>query len=143
MKIVLDSNVAVALVIELPYSEVSLQKMHFWQTEDTQIVVPSLWVYEIASVLRKIEALGHLSSGESKKALQALFALGFEIIPPDESLIYSAYNWAKRLGQTVAYDAAFLALAEQEGVPFWTADRRFVRATQKAGLDWVHHIEET
>ncbi len=143
MKIVLDSNVAVALVIELPYSEASLRKMHFWQTEDTEVIVPSLWIYEVASVLRKMEVVGHLSSEDSRRALESLFALGFEIRSPDESLIYSAYDWSKRLGQTVAYDAVFLALAEQEGIPFWTADRRFVRVTQRAGLDWIRHIEET
>ena len=143
MKIVLDSNVAVALVIELPYSEASLQKMQSWQTEDVQMVVPSLWAYEVASVLRKMEVVGPLSSEESRRALETLFALGFEIRPPNESLICSAYDWAGRLEQTVVYDAAFLALAEQEGAPFWTADRRFVRAAHRIGLDWVHHIEET
>lgn len=40
----------------------------------------------------------------------------------------------------MAYDAAFLAIAEAEGAEFWTADRKLAVAAKGLGLDWVHYL---
>jgi len=47
---------------------------------------------------------------------------------------------ARKYGLKASYDAYYLALAEQLGAEFWTADRRLSRAVQ-SHLDWVHLIE--
>ena len=54
----------------------------------------------------------------------------------------AAYAWAERLGQSRAYDAQYLAVAEQEGLELWTADRRLVRNAEQAGVRWVRRIGE-
>lgn len=63
-------------------------------------------------------------------------------VPPTPVLHQQVLVWAMRLNQTVAYDAAFLALAESEGAEFWTADRRLVDAARNLGLGWVHSLNE-
>ena len=55
----------------------------------------------------------------------------------------SALRWAARLNQARAYDAFHLALAEELGAEFWTADRRLANAAQRAGATWAHWIGET
>jgi predicted nucleic acid-binding protein len=42
------------------------------------------------------------------------------------------------LGQSKAYDGAYLAVAETLRAEFWTADRALV---QRVGVDWVRGLE--
>ena len=46
-------------------------------------------------------------------------------------------EWTSRLNQTVAYDAAYLALAEFLNSEFWTADNKLFKVADKEGLTWV------
>ena len=55
--------------------------------------------------------------------------LGVQLVPPTLELDRMALRWADRLGQTVAYDAHYLALAETLGCDFRTVDRRLADAT--------------
>jgi predicted nucleic acid-binding protein len=52
-----------------------------------------------------------------------------------------ALDLAERFSLPVAYDTHYLALAEQLGAEFWTADRKLVRAVQSA-LPWVRPVGE-
>ena len=70
MKVVPDSNLIVALVISLPYSQAASDKMRQWQQEKTDILVPFLWSYEIVSTLRKAVAIGNISSEDAAANLQ-------------------------------------------------------------------------
>ena len=78
---------------------------------------------------------------EADTRLEALTHLGVQLVPPTLELNYLALRWAERLGQTVAYDAHYLALAEVLGCDFWTADRRLAKAA-RAEVPWVHGIDE-
>jgi predicted nucleic acid-binding protein len=77
----------------------------------------------------------------SRKAAQ-----GFEDLPdnfsPSTGRNRTALDWAERAGQAKAYDAQYLALAEEMRAEFWTADERLVRDVQQAGADWAHWIGE-
>ncbi len=57
------------------------------------------------------------------------------------SLHARALSWAARLGHTKAYDAQYLAPAEEMRCPLLTADLRLVRAAQALGADWVVGLE--
>ncbi len=142
MAVVVDANLTVALVVELPYSGACLRKVQEWHAADVELLAPSLWQYEIASTLRKLTAAGHMEAGEGSASLSDLCALGVAMFEPTPALSLSALEWAGRLGRRVAYDGAYLALAEQEQVEFWTADRRLATAAQAAGADWVRNVDE-
>ena len=62
------------------------------------------------------------------------------VLSLDKPLYHAALDWADKLRQSKAYDAAYLALAESLNAEFWTADQRLVNATRALNIDWVKWI---
>jgi predicted nucleic acid-binding protein len=140
--IVIDSNLAVWEVVPvLAQADVS---SHFvaWGQAATRLCAPTLWIAESVSAVRSAVYTRLISPQEGELAIDDLFALEVEILPMDIRLSHSALQWAERLGQRRAYDATYLALAEDLGTDFWTAERRLVNSAQQAGLPWVRWIGE-
>lgn len=54
----------------------------------------------------------------------------------------AALDWATRMGQPAAHDAAYLALAANLQAEPWIANRRLAQTARAAGADRIHHIEE-
>ena len=74
------------------------------------------------------------SETEGKIALQQALALPIEMIAPNERLTTVAFNWTMKLNRANAYDCFYLALADEQNSPLWTADHKLVNAVN---LDWV------
>ncbi len=135
---VIDANLAIALVIPLPYS---VQAVSLWESQMmADIYVPALWEYEIVSALRKIVAMGQLETIEAEHALDRLLMLAVHRIAPEVSLHKEALKWAERLGQANAYDAQDLAVAARLGAPLYTADQQLARKAHALGVDWVRWV---
>lgn len=142
MIVVPDSNIFIAQIIPLDYSEVAEYQLNKWLDAATELVVPSLWSYEIVSALRKAMTVGLLTQTRAEQGLEVIFSFQIREVPPSNKLHQSALRWALQLQQTVAYDAAFLALADSLGGDFWTADQRLFNACQKLQLEWVHSLQK-
>jgi predicted nucleic acid-binding protein len=142
MRIVLDANVVAALIIPLPYSDQAMHRMMNWQESETKLIAPMLLEYEMVTVLRKAVVAEMITADEAADAIVSLLDLNIETVAPTQSLHDSALRWAEQLNQTVAYDAQYLALAEQLGVGFWTADHRLMNGARQVGATWVHWIGE-
>jgi len=69
-------------------------------------------------------------------------SLALDRHPADKELLLAALRWAERLGQSKAYDAQYVALAEQMGAELWSADQRLVNALQAQEVSWAHWIGE-
>jgi predicted nucleic acid-binding protein len=137
VKIVLDSNILAAQVLTLDYSDLATQKLREWIEHDAELFIPSLGLYEVASLLRKAMAIQNLSLQQVNQALQNILALDIQTIEPTPELLRKSLDWAERIQQTVAYDSAFLAVAESIQAELWTADKRLAKATQSLDLNWV------
>ncbi len=87
--------------------------------------------------------MGVLTHERAISAPESVFSLGIQELTSTPELHRAALAWANRLGQTVAYDAYYIAAAESVAASFWTADRGLYDAARAAGDDWVHWIEET
>ena len=87
------------------------------------VSVPSLLVYELANVLRYKK---DLAPGQVQDAVQSLFDIGLEVVPPLSSVARRAVEIACTC-ETTVYDAAFAALAESLNATFVTADERLAR----------------
>jgi predicted nucleic acid-binding protein len=140
--IVIDANIALALILPLPYSRLVARQMGPWSDLGARIVVPLLWEYEIVSGLRRAISMGMLSQDEALDALETLLSLDLEVAAPTLESHRRALDWSARLGQRKAYDSQYLATAELAGAELWTADQRLANAALAAGASWVRSVWE-
>jgi predicted nucleic acid-binding protein len=138
--VVIDANVGLSYVIPLPYSSLATQLMQDWRRAQARIVVPTLWLFEVLSGLRKSIAMGMLSDIRASQAMKQLRAMTLEEMPITWETSELILDWAKRLDQVVAYDAVYLATAEQMSADLWTAEKRLFQAAQKVGATWVNWL---
>ena len=140
MTAVIDANILAAIVLPLPYSEQATQKIVAWKRAGAELLAPVLLEYEIVAILRKAVVAQWLTTDLAVEAMGRILSLNIQCLTPTAHLHERALRWADRLGHSKAYDPQYLALAEQEGIAFWTADRRLANGAQQAGAQWVHWI---
>ena len=138
---VVDANIAINTAVDLTDSLKA-----FWEMVDREQITPCaprLWVSETTSALRFLVSQKELSADEAEEALRAIHGLRVEIINEDEALSLRALELAGKLGQSKAYDAFYLALAEKLATEFWTSDERLLNRCRKdLKLSWVHWLGE-
>jgi predicted nucleic acid-binding protein len=138
---VVDANLAVNTALN--FSE-SLGR--FWECINQEQVTPCaprLWMSETTSAVRAYLAGKQITANEAEQALRTIHALRVEIINEDETLSLRVLELAELLGQSKAYDAFYLAIAEKMEAEFWTADQRlYNRCREDLKLNWVHWVNE-
>lgn len=142
MSVVIDANLIAAVALPLPYSERAAKRMATWKQTGIELLAPVLLEYEVVAILRKAVVAGWLTTDLAVDATKRILALDIRCVRPTPGLHENALRWADRLGHAKAYDAHYLALAEQESTELWTADQRLVNGAQRAGAHWVHWIGE-
>lgn len=97
-----------------------------------QLKAPAFIVYEVTNAVWQAERRRRISPAQSDEILQAASGLDIQLHPSHwgESL-----PMARRFDRS-AYDAAYLALAEQLGEKMMTADKRLYNAVHSK-LRWV------
>ncbi|MHB0874854.1 MAG: type II toxin-antitoxin system VapC family toxin [Anaerolineae bacterium] len=106
-------------------------------TGRVQLIAPTLLPYEYTNAFLKALRQRRLTPDLVERILAQLAALGIGTVVVDPAL---ALRYALQFGRS-AYDAAYLALAEEEGVPLITADERLYNAVKEA-LPWVVWLPE-
>jgi predicted nucleic acid-binding protein len=142
MSAVIDANLIAAVVLPLPYSDQATERIMAWKQAGLELLAPVLLEYEVAAILRKAVVAQWLTTDLAVEAIGRILALNVRSLRPTAQLHERALRWADRLGHSKAYDAHYLALAEQEGIELWTADQRLANGAQQAGAHWVHWIGE-
>ena len=103
------------------------------------MVAPTLLMYEITSVLYRMQRLAVLNAAAAAAALRAAAALPVRMLH-DAAMHREAFDVALRFGLGAAYDAHYLAVAEREGTALWTADARLVRGIGERGAHLVRLV---
>jgi predicted nucleic acid-binding protein len=138
---VVDANITIQTAIDITES---LEK--FWERVDKEQITPCaprLWLSEVTSAIRFLVSQKEVTPDDAEDALRTIHGLRIEIINEDEELSLRALELAGKLGQSKAYDAFYLSLAEKLVVDFWTMDERLVNRCRKdLKLNWVHWIGE-
>jgi predicted nucleic acid-binding protein len=139
---VIDANVAVWTVLPAIAQIDVFERVTHWQASGEPLWAPTLWTAEAVSAIRRAIYARIIGTERGLQAIDDLFALEVELLPMEIHRCQSALEWAGRLNQARAYDGFYLALAEELGAEFWTADRRLANAAEQAGVTWAHWIGE-
>ena len=138
--VVADSGIFLAAVLDENHSERADALISFWIAEDIRIAVPVLFRYETIAVLRKNVFRGLISTEEALTAQTSLLSLTRTVdFIIDDNLLKRSYELATQLNRPTAYDSQYLAVAEQLGCEFWTADQKLFNAVTGT-LSWVKWI---
>lgn len=137
---IIDASVFIKAHIMNPDQEQCLLLLN--KLKKSKLLVPSLWFYEITSVLAKLVHFEQISLQESKDTLQLALTLDVEIVEPDRTQCQLALEWAIRLNRAAAYDCFYLAIADSLDIPFCTADKRLNKAVKNLDLSWLRWIGE-
>ena len=143
MRVVVDANVVLALALPLPYSPQSATLVGRLRETGCEVFAPALLEYEMVSALRRAVSVGKMDQATADATLERLLQLGVVLISPACSLDSLALLWSGRLGHSKAYDAQYLALAEQMHCHLWTADLRLAAAARQLGAGWVRLVGDS
>jgi len=119
--IVLDASAAVEWLLQ---TSAGLQIERRIYSRSESLHSPHLLDVEVAHVLRRFVSAGRISSIRGDEALRDLLALRITRYPHDVLL---TRIWQHRHNLS-AYDAAYVALAENLGAPLLTRDTRLSAA---------------
>ena len=119
--IVLDASAVVELLLNTPRATRLVARL---AGPLETLHAPHLLDLEVASVLRRYEARGLLSSSDATRTLADLISLDITRYPHD-AVLSRVWELRKNLSM---YDAAYVALAEQLAAPLATYDARLAAA---------------
>jgi predicted nucleic acid-binding protein len=133
-----DASLALKLVLNEPDSALARALWEDWKAVQATVIAPTLWGYEVTSVIRNRVHRGQLPLDIEGEVFAAVQQLPVQLMEPT-GLHQRAWELARHFNRPAAYDAHYLALAEMAGCPFWTADERLFNVVRDE-LDWVHWL---
>lgn len=139
--VVIDANIAVGLLVECPWSALAEKAMIAWKRQNVSLNAPAIWYGEVISALRKAVYLNKMDQEDALRLISVMDQWGVRVNLPDADMRCNALLWAERLGQMVAYDAQYLALAERLKADFYTADKKLFHRCQQIGASFVKMLE--
>jgi predicted nucleic acid-binding protein len=128
--VVVDASLLIKLWVPEEQSQDALRLRREWADSGVDRFAPSLVDYEIVSALNRKFVSGALSADQVDLALELAFQDPIQIIDSND-LHRDALRLARRLGLRSAYDAHYLALADDLDCEFWTADERLYNAVRE------------
>ncbi len=133
--VVIDAGIVLATVLTEPFRPQARALLGNFAAQGVQIVVPTLFWYEIIAVLRKNVYRGTLEASDAEGYRDILLKQPVQTVI-DEALLRRAFALATQFNRPTAYDAQYLAVAERLGCEFWTADEKLFNVVHPA-LVWV------
>ena len=128
--VVLDASLVSAWCFSDEHTDYTRAVLHAVSSSLVDAVAPTLFAYEIRNSVLMALRRGRISKTDAEQFLISLDEMGVRLI---EAPSYDAlFSLAVAHGLTV-YDAAYLGVAMQEGLPLASLDGALVRAAQNAG----------
>ena len=83
-----------------------------------------------------------MTEEDARQSVAGFALLPVQVVLPEVKLLQASLDWAGKLGQIVAYDAQYVALAKHLDAEFWTADNNLFKALEKLKTPFVHWVGE-
>lgn len=138
MVVVLDASVLVVVASGDPRKPKAQAALQGWIETDERLHAPALLPFEVANGLTRLIAAGAFPVERLTEAWRTVLGLPITYHPMERDG-ERAVAIALRLQRRSAYDAAYLALAEQLEAELWTFDGTLARNAQSVGFS-VHLI---
>ena len=97
-------------------------------------MVPVIWPAEMANIFLVAECRGRMTEAQTVRSLELLNDLPIRVAGPDSITWIGAIISLARARALSAYDASYLQLAIQQGLPLATQDERLRTAARDAGV---------
>ncbi len=126
---VVDASVAAAWILEEAFSPAAMAQLGTGEA----LIAPELLVTEVGNALWKAWRRGEASADQltgSEVVLDGAVTAWHPLL----SLMPHALALARRLNHPI-YDCVYLALAQRDGLPLATADRRLARLAEAEGIE--------
>lgn len=132
MTVVLDSNIAVALALDTERAPAIEERLRSWEEAKEALHAPSLFRFEVANALTRSIAADKIDSADAKVAWQRIVAIEISL----HGLVDgpAVITVARKLKRESAYDAAYIALAQELGAELWTLDGPLYRNAASTDL---------
>ncbi len=114
---------------ELPaedYTPQAMELLQDWEAGAVTLRCPDLLPSEIGSTFLRAVRRNRITEQEATASIQNLLNVDYEL-QSSSPLVHRAFEIALQLNQRI-YDCFYVALAEREGVDFWTGDERLHNA---------------
>lgn len=125
MTVVLDSNVAVALALDAERAPAIEERLRTWEEAGEALHAPSLFRFEVANALTRNVVAGKIDSSDAKVAWQRIAAMEISLHGLTDGPTVIAI--ARKLKRESAYDASYVALAQDLDAELWTLDGPLAR----------------
>ena len=136
-RFVLDASVVLAWCFPDENSAVAVHVAALFKKGDTG-VVPSFWPHEVLNALLVGERRNRISIELVRSFLADLAALPIVLEQFPAKIVFDRIQRLSREHVLTAYDAAYLDLALDSGLPLATLDEDLVRACWKAHVRLAH-----
>ncbi|NES22921.1 MAG: type II toxin-antitoxin system VapC family toxin [Symploca sp. SIO3E6] len=134
-----DANFVVKLVNSPSEASPYLTLWDQWEHNQTQIIAPTLLCYEVTNVFHRLKRAGQLLDTEAQQCLNNALNLPIHFYS-DRQLHQQAFEIAQRFNLSAAYDAHYLALAQQFNAILYTGDKRLFN-TVHSTLPLIYLVE--
>ena len=130
---VIDAGIALSWVLpDETTAQPAAEVLAAFRAGEVRLLAPSRWEYEVGNVLRLAVTRGRIGEIDGAEALRSLLELGVDLAP---FAPLAEPAWELSLAhQLTIYDAAYLALAQENACPLYTLDRQLIAAAEKIGL---------
>lgn len=135
--VVIDANVAAALLLDLAYSARARDAVDGVE----RLIAPDIVVHEFTNALWKLVTGGRITEGFAHQALVGLDGLVGDFVA-GRAIAHDALRIAIEFTHPV-YDCFYLALARERDAILLTADRRLVARVARSELAKRLHLIET
>jgi len=137
-RVVLDASVVLKWYLaDEALGEKALGLLHKYVSQKLDILAPSLLEYEVVNGLVIAQRRGRIQEETVLAAIAGFFDL--DIALQNLSLFHRKVLRYCAMYSRSAYDASYLAIAVEEGLPMITADEGLYKAVRK-DLGWVEWL---
>ena len=133
VRIVIDCSVSARWILADEKSKASETLLRRILERQVQLIVPVLWIYEMANVLRSAVISKRIEPSLAFQALETIRKIPYERVSLEDAGVFGCLKGAIDSNLSV-YDASYYYLAESKGLPLITLDKDLLKLRKHASF---------